>query len=498
MLSRTPSQGLRGPCYGFLRLKAHSCAPPAGRGTVRFLSAPMPPSTRALAPLACLALACNFDARGLGETTDVVLSASDGSSGAPQPGSTGLDPSTGEPAPGSSSGGDSSGEPACSDDCPPTPAWTVTTPGEAHALALDLALDGVGDVVIVGDRPQASNAAQSDAWAAKFAGQDGAGLWEARYNGAEKARDFARGVAFAGDGTVVVVGGSQEVMGRRVDLWVAWYAGDTGQLERHSDLMTGHWNGEDGKVDEWAEAVAIAGDGGLVLAGSRCAAECEIPDAWIGHFDAAGETRWGEPMLPIAAGSFLGLLVDGDVLVPFGTDGYPGSPSPWRTLLRRLDDDGAGIWSALPDPPGADQPDFVALAAALAGDGGLWVVGSEITVGPERGFLRLYRPERGDTPVAELHGPALPGSLAALALTADDTPIVAGSVGRGRARHLWLAQFTAELAPVWRIDESDDEVNDARGLARDADGGLVVVGVRLPGDGTPPGTWLRRYLPGAP
>ena len=76
--------------------------------------------------------------------------------------------------------------------------------------------------------------------------------------------------------------------------------------------------------------------------------------------------------------------------------------------------------------------------------------------------------------------------------------IVAGSLGRGRARHLWLAQFTAELAPVWRIDESGDEVTDARGLARDGDGGLVVVGVRLPGDGTPPGTWLRRYLPGVP
>lgn len=457
---------------------------------------PRRPPTRAPISLAVLVAACNFDAQGLGETTQVDLSVGgSSSSGAPEPGSTGPAPTTGDPLPGSSSGGDesSSGEPACSDDCPPTPAWTVKVPGEAHALALD----PLGDFVVAGDRPQANNAALTDVWAAKFAVQDGEQLWETRHNGDQKGEDFARDVAFAADGSVVVVGGSQEVMGRRIDLWVGRLAGDTGELVSASNLMTGHWNGDDVRADEWVEGVAIDANGGLALVGSRCPGECEVPDAWIGRFDATGESLWGEPMLPISTGSFRGLLLADDALWPFGTDGYDASPSPWRTLIRRLDADGAGTWSALPDPPGPDQPSVVVVAAALAGDGALWAVGREVSVGAERGFLRCYHPDRGDWPIAELHGDALDGSLAAVVLTDAGAPIVAGSVGSGSTRQLWLARYSGELEPVWRIDEPAEEVQEARGLARDADGGLVVVGVSLP-DRAPAETWLRRYLIAAP
>ncbi len=446
----------------------------------------------ASASLIGLAAACGFDAQGLGEATGVVLSVSS-SSGPPDLSSTGQGSTSAGPETGNSDAETSSGEPACTFDCPPTPAWTVKVPGDAHALALEPS----GDAVIAGDLAQVSNPALSDVWAARFAGFDGARVWEARHNGDQKGRDFGRAVALAADGTVVVVGGSQELANRRVDLWVAWLAGDTGELLNSGDLMTGHWNGDDVNVDEWAEAVAIDSDGGLVVAGSRCLAECEVPDAWIGRFDATGSARWDEPMLPVSAGVFHGLLVDRDLLLPIGTDGYDGSSSPWRTLVRRLDGDGAGIWSALPDPPNQGGIGFIALAAALADDGGLWVAGRELAVGAERGFLRLYHPDRGDTPVAELHGEGLAGSLSTLVLTADGAPIVAGSVGRGSARHLWLAQFTADLAPVWRIDEPADEVTEARGLARDPGGGLVVLGVRLPAEGGPVETWLRRYLSSA-
>lgn len=477
---------------------AQNCAPSPWRDTVRVLSAPMPRRlpTRALVSLAALVTACNFDAQGLGETTQVDLSVGGSStSGSPEPGSTGPTPTTGDPLPGSSSGGDesSSGAPVCSDDCPPTPAWTVKVPGEAHALVLD----PLAGLVVAGDRPQANNPASTDVWAAKFAVEDGQQLWETRHNGDQKGKDFARDVAFAADGSVVVVGGSQEVMGRRIDLWVGRLAGDTGELVSATNLMTGHWNGDDVRADEWAEGVAIDANGGLALVGSRCPGECEVPDAWIGRFDATGESLWGEPMLPISAGSFRGLLLADDTLWPFGTDGYDGSPSPWRTLIRRLDDDGAGTWSALPDPPGPDQPSVVVVDAALAGDGALWVVGREVGVGAERGFLRCYHPARGDSPVVELHGEALAGSLAAVVLTDEGAPIVAGAAGSDATRHLWLARYTGELALVWRINELAEDVEEARGLARDPDGGLVVVGVSL-SDREPPETWLRRYLPVAP
>ena len=454
----------------------------------------MPRRHPAAVLIACLPVtACNFDAYGLAATTEVELTASSSSTGvAPVPGSTGPGSSTGLPEPGTSEGGESSsssGEPACTEHCPPTPAWTVTTPGDAYALVLDDA----GDAVVAGERTQTNAPATTDAWVAKFSGNAGHLAWETRHNGDQKGRDFARDVALTADGTVVVAGGSAEVEGRRTDVWVGWLAGDTGELLASSNLMTTDWNGVGVKLDEWAETLAIDDDNGLVVAGTRCAVPCDVPDAWIGRFTAAGVPVWDEPDAQASIGSFRGLVLDRESLLPFGTDGYDGSQVPWRSLIRRLDAEGAGTWSALPDPPQAEIG-FVVLAGALAPDGGLWVVGREIVAGTDGGFIRLYQPGDADTPIVELGGGALAGELSAITLTGDGAPIVAGATGRYPGRSLWLGQFTTALAPLWRIDESSTEVNEARGIARDAEGGLLVLGVQSPADG-PATTWLRRYSP---
>lgn len=449
--------------------------------------------------IACLPVAaCNFDAYGLAATTEVELSSSsNGSSSsssgaAPEPDSTGPGPSTGLPEVSTSEGGEgsSTGEPACSENCPPTPTWTVTTPGDAHALVLD----EVGDAVVAGERRETNAPSSTDVWVAKFARKEGHLVWEARHNGDQKGSDFARGVALTADGTVVVAGGSREVEGQRIDLWVGWHAADTGELLASGNLMTTDWSGVGVKLDEWAETLAIDDDGGLVIAGTRCAVPCDVPDAWVGRFTSAGAPIWDEPMLACASGSFRGVVLDSESLLPFGTDGYDTSQVPGRSLIRRLDDDGAGTWSALPDPPQAEIG-FVVLAGALAPDGGLWVVGREIVAGTDGGFIRLYQPGGADKPIVELRGVDLGGELSAITLTGDGAPIVAGATGRYPGRSLWVGQFSVELVPLWRIDEPSAEVSEARGVARDADGGLVVLGVQLPPENGPATTWLRRYSP---
>jgi hypothetical protein len=461
----------------------------------------MPPRRRPLArvvlcawPLAWPLAGCQFDGLGLGSTTavDLTSASSTGPGEPPDTSTTTISPTTGEPTtgePGSTSTTTATTDDPCPDGCPPMAGWTVVVDRVGVALTLDTS----GDIFVAGEQAQTNDKSLRDVWVARFAADDGETLWEQRHNGAEHRTDFARGLALSGDGaTLVVVGGSQEGPNRRIDVWAGWLATADGAKTSFTDLGTTHWNGDDPQLDEFANGVALDVDGQLFVVGRRCLFPCELPEAWLGRFTAEGKPVWLESMLYAGQGSLRAVLEREGSLYAVGTDGYPDAPAPWRTLIRRYDSTGGGTWSALQED---DSVSFEALAVALAGDGGLWVVGRESDpAGPEGGFLRHYLPDRDDEPVHELRGEALDGELAAISLTADGAPVVAGAAGDGSERHLWLARFTVELAPVWRIDEPAAEVAEARALAHDGAGDLVVLG-HTPTDQpeASPDSWLRKY-----
>lgn len=464
----------------------------------------MPPRRRSLARVAAplawwLAAGCQFDPRGVASTTALDLTTASSSSSGEPPGTTAAtttsdastgDASTGEP--GTSSTGD-----ACSDGCAPSPGWTVTVEGVGQALQID----GDGNAIVVGDQAQLSDAGLNDIWVASFAGADGQTRWSRRHTGAEKRNDFARGLALTADGTIVVVGGSQEMKGRRIDVWAGWFDPADGTPLTTNNLGTSQWNGTDADVDEWAQGLAIDRDGDgageLYVVGRRCMNPCDVPEAWLGRFTAEGKPIWDEAMLYGGQGSLRAAIVAGNELFAVGTDGWVDAMAPWRSVARRFDLSGGGDWSSRLEDSGVS---FEAVAAALAGDGRLWVVGREIDpAGPDGGFLRIYSPDipdMADLPVAERRGDALGGELAAISLAADGTAIVAGAVGDERERHLWLGGFDAALEPVWRIDEPADVVREARGVALDPDGALIVLGHAAPADpDARPLTWLGKYDP---
>ena len=449
-------------------------------------------------PLLGAVVGCQFTAQGLGSTTSIDLGSTGGTTGRttgepPDTSSTTGDATTGDATTGAadSTGSTSTtGEP-CAEACPPMVDWTVTVDGVGQALVL-----GDGDAFVAGEQAQLSDTDLRDVWAARFAGGDGDVVWRQRHNGAEKRTDFARGLALTRDGTaVIVVGGSQESKNRRIDVWAGWLAIDDGVVLAESNLATAQWNGAELEVDEWAHGIASDEQGDLFVVGRRCLSPCELPEAWIGRFAADGAPVWEEPMLYAGQGSLRALVLHDATMYAVGTDGFMDAMAPWRTLIRRYDNTGGGIWSALQED---DEVGFEALAAALAADGGLWVGGRELDPsGSGGGFLRLYAPDRDDEPVVELRGEALGGELTAISLADDDTPVVAGAVGDGADRHLWLARFARvtdrELAPTWRIDERADEVSEARGVAHDGAGGLIVLGHAPARPDAAPSTWLRRY-----
>lgn len=451
----------------------------------------MPAFTGALLLLA----ACKFDPSGLGTEGEPAPGSSSGESS-----STGepLDPTTsGE----SSTGADTTGPDTtttgvtCADGCPPSAGWTVI--GEqGDGVGAALVVDVSGDVIVVGDQMQGSDPTLRNIWTGKFTGIKGEMLWEMGRGGNAKRDDFASAVALAGDGSIVVAGSLHETDEGKADVWVGWLAPDNGDVKAESNLGTTDWDDGDAELDEWARAVAIHPTGELLVAGDRCVRPCEVPDAWVGRYTPTGAAVWDLPMLPFGPGAVRGLAPMGEGLVFAGTDGYPGSASPWRTRIRQLNASGGGTWSALPEP-GFDEESYEALAIALAPDGLVWVVGrtflADETVG---GFVRVYDTTVDVMPVAELADEALDGWASAVTVV-EDGALVGGSAGD----RLWFARYDPMLMEVWRIEAEDgpDMPFGARGLAVDGAGNTVVLGTIAPKSRNESARlWLRKYVAAGP
>lgn len=436
-----------------------------------------------------LFVGCVFDGFGLGtEGEPAPGSSSDEST------STGdaIDPSTLTPT--STGPGEATGDPgtttgaACVEGCPPSAGWTVIgEPGEGvgHALVVD----ALGDVVVAGDRIHAMDATRHNVWLGKFDGDDGALIWEDGHNGEPKGDDYGRGVVIDGDGQIVVAGASQATDAGKLDVWVGWWSGD-GVLLAASDLGTPGWDDGPEGADERALALTLGGDGSLMLGGSRCQRPCEAPGAWVGRFTPDGQMLWPQAMVAIGSGSVRGLAALGEELVAVGTDGFAEAPAPWRSRIRRLDVNGGGMWSALPES-GQDDHSYEARGVAIDGSGMMWVVGRVFTEQQAAGWIRVYDPAGDVMPLAEAEAPA--GAAMTIAVTpGGGAPLIGGSTGT----RLWFAQFDPMLGEVWRVEEEGPLT--ARGIAFDGSGDVIVLGAypesRVDGERL----WLRKYTAYAP
>ena len=131
-------------------------------------------------------------------------------------------------------------------------------PANGTDLSVAVAVDANGNVVATGSSKNASN---EDFYTAKYAAANGALLWEQRYNGPANGADAATALAVDASGNVVVTGNSVNANGD-TDYYTAKYAAANGALlweKRYASPSN---------EDDLASAVAVAGNGDVVVTGS--------------------------------------------------------------------------------------------------------------------------------------------------------------------------------------------------------------------------------------
>ena len=129
-------------------------------------------------------------------------------------------------------------------------------PAGGNHFAAALALDASGNVLVTG---QSWNGTNDDFYTVKYAAADGALLWEQRFIGPANRDDLARAVAVDGNGNVLVTGASHN--GTNYDCYTAKYATTNGAL-----LWEQRFNGPANR-DDYTRAVAVDGEGQVLVTG---------------------------------------------------------------------------------------------------------------------------------------------------------------------------------------------------------------------------------------
>jgi len=321
-------------------------------------------------------------------------------------------------------------------------AGAEVTEASGDDIANAVAVDGSGNVVVAGS---SYNGTDSDFYTAKYAGVDGALVWEQRDNGLGDTDDAANALALDRSGNVVVTGYAVNALGVSPswlfrDYYTAKYASADGSLI---------WEQAYDGVGAWDEAVAVVVDAtnDVVL---------------TGHSPAASGTSWDYYTAKYSAAS-------GTVLWEQRYNG-PGGNTDFAKAVA------------------VDSNGNVVVAGRVTGSGGYFNINRYYIP-----YYDLYTAKYAAGTGALLwkhhyHGPVtLSDETVAVAVDNNGNVVVTGTLVDGFAtlpyggtgKYLYTAKYAAaDGTLVWEQihhgDVSDYDV--VRGLALDASGNVIISG----------------------
>ncbi len=324
---------------------------------------------------------------------------------------------------------------------------------------------------------------------------NGSVVWAKTYGGTKD--DEATAVALAPNGDIIVVGYTYSFGAGDGDVWVL-------RLDADGNVKWQKTYG--GKYRDEANAVALAPNGDIIVAGWTDSFRAGYADAWVLRLDSEGNVKWQKAY----GGSYydgayaVALAPNGDIIVAGWTLSFgAGGSNVW---VLRLDENGNIRWQKTYGGSGDDE----AYAVAVANNGDIIVAGYYgANWGGSGGDVWVLRlDERGNIKWQKTYGGGSDDEATAVALAPNGDVIVAGyTYSFGAYGDAWVLRLDENGNVKWQKTYGGSSTDVALAVALASNGDIIVAGfygaiwnskngdwekgdvwvLRLPPDGNLPG-----------
>ena len=270
----------------------------------------------------------------------------------------------------------------------PTLLWNTFLGGSGGDGSSGIALDGSGNVYVVGNSgatwgsPRRAYTAGLDGFAAKL-DASGTVVWNT-FLGGSGLFDFGLGIALDGSGNVYVTGSSDAAWGNPLRAYTAGSDAYAAKLDASGALVWNTFLGGSSVDNGWG--ISLDGSGDVYVAGSSNAAwgspvrpYTASADAFAAKLTASGALLWSTFLGGSGAEVGLALVVDGsgNAYVAGWSDATWGSPVRAHTadedvLAAKLGASGALVWNTFLGGSGSDIGNGIAVDRS----GNVYVAGS--------------------------------------------------------------------------------------------------------------------------
>lgn len=367
--------------------------------------------------------------------------------------------------------------------------WSRQFGTVADDLMVGVAVDPDGNVVVVGTTLGdlgGPNAGGYDGFVRKYDGR-GNVLWTRQFGG--PGTDYPDDIAVDSDGNVVVVGGTNGVLGDAgaglFDAFVRKYDPDGAVI----------WTRQFGTAgQDGALGVAVDPSGNIVVVGSTtgnlAGSEPDVLDAYVRKYDGAGTVMWTRQFSfeERTSGRSVATDVTGNILVAgraSWTDPEDESAVFDYLYVRKYDANGDIVWTV---QMGSDEEDDNAVFIAADPAGNAIIAGSTIgdlageNVGTRDGFVIKLGAAGGAVIWSRQIGTITADQGDGVATDADGNVIVVGSTlgalqgSSAGSYDVYVRKYDASGLTVWTRQFGTSASDGAEGVATDAAGNIYVIG----------------------
>ena len=306
--------------------------------------------------------------------------------------------------------------------------WFKTYGGEYEDVFNDVKIAPNGDIVVAGYYGATDEyGSGANVWILRL-DENGNVKWQKTYGG--NVYDDASAVVLAPNGDIIVTGKTLSFGAGGTNIWVL-------RLDENGNVKWQKTYG--GSNYDYAEAVAIAPNGNIIVAGWTLSFGAGDRDVWVLRLDENGNVKWqktyGGSSTDVA--NAVALAPNGDIIIAGNTWSFgAGDADVW---ILRLDENGNVKWQKTYGGKNGD----VANAVALADNGDIIVAGWTGSFGAGKDDAWVFRlDENGNVKWQKTYGGSDYDWANAVALANNSDIIIAGYYGAtdwdGSGANVWI------------------------------------------------------------